>query len=170
MGVFMIRRFSVSALLLVSACATTEGPSSTAAFRTTDFSWSSASGRGRVDGQLVFRADGKAYSCTSSGVVLTPETPWTRQRMETLYKSSSHAIVPAAEARARTPASRSGDYSAFVKHADCNNAGLFSFGGLPNGAWYAITVAKPIAPASGPDMAIMRRIEIRDGGTVSVKL
>src|SRR5690348_12002425 len=103
----MIRRLalSVSALLLVSACATTEKPSSqaSAAFRTADFTWSSASGRGRVDGRLVYRSGGKAYSCTSSGVVLTPETPWTRQRMETLYKSSSHAVVPAAEARARTP-------------------------------------------------------------------
>ena len=170
----MIRRlaFSISALLLVSACATTEKPSSQGpvVFRASDFSWSSASGRGRVDGQLVYRSGGKTYSCTSSGVVLTPETPWTRQRMETLYNSSSHAVLPAAEARARTPAARTGDYSAFVKHADCNSAGLFSFEGLPNGAWYAITVAKPVAPATGPDMAIMRRVEIRDGGTVSVKL
>jgi hypothetical protein len=170
----MVRRLalSISALLLVSACATTEGPSSRepVTFRAADFSWSTASGRGRVAGQLVFRSSGKAYSCMSSGVVLTPETPWTRQRMETLYKSSSHAVLPAAEARARTPASRTGDYSAYVKHADCNNAGLFSFEGLPNGVWYAITVAKPVAPATGPDMAIMQRVEIRDGGTVSVKL
>lgn len=170
----MIRRlaFSLSALLLVSACATTEEPASheRAVFRAADFSWSTASGRGRVDGQLVFRSGGKPYSCTSSGVVLTPETPWTRQRMETLYKSSSHAVLPAAEARARTPAGRTGDYSAFVKHADCNSAGLFSFEGLPSGVWYAITVAKPVAPASGPDMAIMQRVEIRDGGVVSVKL
>lgn len=169
----MIRRLilSISALLLVSACATMQEPSSQAAtFRAADFSWSSAAGRGRVDGQLVYRADGKAYSCTSSGVVLTPQTPWTKQRMETLYKSSSHAVVPAADARARTPTGKTGDYSAFVKHADCNAQGHFAFEGLPNGTWFAITVAKPVAPATGPDMAIMQRIEIHDGGTVSVKL
>ena len=62
----MIRRLaiSISALLLVSACATTEGPPSheRAEFRAADFSWSTASGRGRVDGQLVFRSGGKPYS------------------------------------------------------------------------------------------------------------
>jgi len=44
------------------------------------------------------------------------------------------------------------------------------FSGLANGAWFVITVAKPVAPGKGPDIAIMRRVEIRGGKPVGVDL
>ena len=100
-----------------------------------------------------------AYTCAE--VVLTPETPWVRRRMEILYLSSDKAALPAAEVRGRTPPERSQDYSAFARRTPCDPSGNFVFTGLPDGAWYVITVAKPKAPDTGADVAIMRRVETR---------
>ncbi|HEX5378148.1 MAG TPA: hypothetical protein VFW47_06215 [Phenylobacterium sp.] len=176
----MIKRLAVlGVLLLSSACATTQGPPPpavaratppTAEFRPSDFAWSTVAGGGRIQGQLSYRPGGKRYSCADSGVLLTPETPWTRRRMEILYTSAEHAALPAGEVRGRTPPGRSGDYSAFVKRATCDSTGRFSFEGLADGAWFVITVAKPATSGAGPDMAIMRRVVVRGGRAVAVSL
>ena len=175
-----IRLLSASAaLLLVAACAPTlgpppppppgGGPATAGVFRAEDFSWSAVPGSGRVDGRLTYKSGQTRYSCTGAGVVLTPETPWTRRRMTILYTSAERAALPADEVRARTPSAPSGDYSAFVKRAVCDANSAFSFSGLANGAWYVITVAKPVS-GSGPDIAVMRRVEVRGGRAVKVEL
>ncbi len=138
-------------------------------FRKTDFAWSTGAGKGEIEGQLAFRQGSVAYSCADAGVLLTPETPWVRRRMQILYTSSDKATLPAAEVRARTPPERNQDYSSFVKRAACDTAGHFDFGALPDGAWYVITVARPAAPGSGADMAIMRRVVVK-GGKVKLTL
>ena len=175
-----IRLLSASAaLLLVAACAPTlgpppppppgGGPATAGVFRAEDFSWSAVPGSGRVDGRLTYKAGQTRYSCTGAGVVLTPETPWTRRLMSILYTSADRAALPADEVRARTPSAPSGDYSAFVKRAVCDANSAFSFSGLANGAWYVITVAKPVS-GPGPDIAVMRRVEVRGGRAVKVEL
>lgn len=166
--------------MLLSACATTSQPPAPVAmgaarpanaeFRTADFAWSTAAGKARIDGQLRYKDGGQAYSCAGSGVILTPETPWTRRRMEILYKSPSSATLPASDVRGRTPPGRSSDYSAFVKHAGCDASGRFSFSGLPDGAWFVITVAKPVTPGAGQEMAIMRRVTTGGARATAVKL
>lgn len=176
-----LRTLCIAAFLLLGACATTENPpakrgaaqaplgaSGPAAFRTADFAWSTASGSGAVQGQVAFRQHGTAYGC--SGVVLTPETPWVRQRISILYRSTDSAALPADEVRKRTPPERSQDYSNYVKRATCDAAGRFGFTGLPDGAWFVITVVKPSGGGAGPEIAIMRRISIRGGKSVSVRL
>jgi len=102
-------------------------------------------------------------------VLLTPETPWVRRRMEILYTSADKATLPATEVRARTPPERNQDYSSFVKRASCDAAGHFAFNALPEGTWYVITVARPVAPATGTDMAIMRRVVVK-GAKVKLTL
>ena len=169
-----------AALLLVAACAPTLGPPppppppgstppSPGVFRPEDFSWSAVPGPGRIEGRLAYRAGQTRYSCAGAGVVLTPETPWTRRRMTILYTSAERAALPADEVRARTPSAPSGDYSAFVKRTVCDQNSRFSFSGLASGAWYVITVAKPIG-GPGPDIAIMKRVEVRGGRVVAVDL
>lgn len=148
----------------------TGGPPSATAFRPQDFAWSTAPGAGRVDGRLVYRQGQTRYTCQGAGVVLTPETLWSRRRMTILYNSPDRAALPVAEVRARTPSAPSGDYSAFVKRTVCDANSRFSFSGLANGAWYVITVAKPAAGAAGTEIAIMRRVEIRGGRAVAVDL
>jgi hypothetical protein len=171
----------VSALALVAACAPTlgppppppppgYGPPSATVFRPGDFSWSAVPGKGRIDGHLGFRAGPNAYSCAGAGVILTPETLWTRRRMTILYNSPISAALPVDEVRARTPSAPGDDYSTFVRRTTCDPGNRFSFSGLPNGAWYVITVAKPAPGASGPNMAIMRRVEVRGGRPAAAEL
>jgi hypothetical protein len=136
-------------------------PSGDESFRKSDFAWSTAVGKGEIDGQLTFRQGNVAYSCVDAGVLLTPETPWVRRRMSILYSSSDKAALPAADVRARTPPERNQDYSSFVKRAACDATGHFDFSALPDGVWYVITVARPAPPAKGGDMAIMRRVAVK---------
>lgn len=170
---------AVGALLLLGACASPGGPTpsasraapATAAFRSADFAWSKAPGKNTIDGQLAYSPRGEAFTCANSAVVLTPETPWVRARMMILYNSDRYAALPAAEVRGRTPPERSQDYSDFVRRTTCDASGHFSFSGLPDGPWFVITVAKPTAGAAqGREMAIMRRVTLRNGQTVRVKL
>lgn len=162
----------------LAACATTEGPSgaippppapppneqppSANVFRQQDFAWSTVPGRASIQGALGYRAGQVRYGCQGGDVVLTPETPWSRRRMTILYGSPVSAAVPVATVRARTPSAPSGDYAAFVRHASCDAANKFTFNGLPDGAWFVITVAKPVGGAGEP-VAVMRRVETRGG-------
>ena len=174
--------WTMSGLILLAGCASTGGgggakpsapsaaPAASAAFRTTDFAWSKAPGKGAIDGQLAYSPKGVAYGCAGSTVVLTPETPWVRSRMMVLYQSTDVARLPAAEVRGRTPPERSQDYSSFVRRTTCDATNRFSFTGLPDGAWFVITVAKAVNPAQGQDIAIMRRVTIKNGGTAQARL
>jgi hypothetical protein len=56
-----------------------------------------------------------------------------------------------------------------VKRTTCDDADQFAFGGLPDGAWYAITVAKP-ANGAGSTVALMKRVVVRGGRTTAVVL
>ncbi len=152
-----------------SASAGAGGEAANAAFRKADFSWSTSPGKGEIEGQLAFKQGSVTYGCAAAGVLLTPETPWVRRRMEILYTSADKATLPAAEVRARTPPERNQDYSTFVKRSACDAAGHFNFGALPDGAWYVITVARPVAPGTGAEMAIMRRVMVK-GGKVKLTL
>ena len=133
------------------------------AFHPEEFGWSKAPGRGQLQGTVSFRAGQTRYTCAASDVLLTPETPWSRRRMNILYGSSFSAAVPVALVRERSPSAPSGDYASFVRHAVCDGANHFSFAGLPDGAWYVITVAKPVGNPNGEKVAIMRRVETRTG-------
>jgi hypothetical protein len=133
-------------------------------FRESDFAWSYAPGSGKVVGQLAYRGMGR-YTCGKA--ILTPETPWTRERMQILYLSDLTADVPVEEARARTPTAHEQEYERFVRVADCDPSGRFTFSGLPNGAWYMITSATPVG--GGAKMALMRRVETH-GATVAITL
>jgi hypothetical protein len=152
----------------LAACATVptnnSGPRpSSSAFSAEDFAWSAASGRGSIDGRVSFSRDGQAFTCTGS-VALTPYTPYTRARFQTLYGSTDRAAVPEAVVRARTVENPSADYRSFVRSATCQN-GRFEFSGLPDGDWFIIT---PVS-AGGDRIVLMRRIGTR-GGRVSVTL
>lgn len=137
-------------------------PGSTA-FSAEDFAWSAASGRGSIDGRVAFSRDGQAFACTGS-VALTPDTPYTRARFQTLYGSTDRAAIPEAVVRARTVENPSADYRSFVRSATCQN-GRFEFTGLPDGDWFIIT---PVS-AGGDRIVLMRHIGTR-GGRVSVTL
>ena len=159
-----------------AACAPTMGPPPPGAmtgpvtFDARQFAWSQASGANTIAGRLTYKQGATAFSCAGSSVVLTPETPWSRRRMEVLYGSAERAALPSDEVRARTPSAPAGDAGPFVKRATCDDTGRFTFSGLPDGAWYAITVARPAGQGSAPATALMRRVVTRGGRTVQLVL
>ncbi len=158
---------AVGLTLTLAACETTPAPSAEPAFNAAAFTWSTARGRGQINGRLVHTARGVTYSCQGAGAVLTPETPWVRRRMQSLYGSTEKAVEPVAAVRQRMPAG-SPNYDAYVRRSPCDAQGRFSFGGLPDGAWYLITSGMP--SPSGAQLAFMRRVVIRGGAAVEVSL
>ncbi|WP_297696983.1 hypothetical protein [Phenylobacterium sp.] len=139
------------------------------AFRAHDFAWSQQPGANTIAGRLIYQRGTTRYTCAGAIVILTPETTWSRRRMEVLYLSSERAALPADEVRARTAEAPPGDSSPFIKRATCDSTDRFSFTRLPDGAWYAITIGRPVK-GTGPSLALMRRVVTRGGRTVTVGL
>jgi hypothetical protein len=136
-------------------------------FRTADFAWATSPGAGRIEGRLVVGRG--QFTCSGGSVILMPETPWVRARMQQLYGATTGAVLPAAEVRARTPKAPDA-LNPYVRSTACDAQSRFGFAGLANGAWYIITVAKAIVPGRGEETAIMRRVTIVDGRPVSLEL
>src|SRR5688500_8828064 len=171
---------TVAVAALAAACSSTPGPapgvssgppptvSSTAQFNAGDFAWSQRSGGNIIAGKVAYRQGAVRYTCAGLAVVLTPETPWSARRMAALYGSTERAALPSDEVRRRTPSAPAGDAGPYVKRTTCDDADQFAFGGLPDGAWYAITIAKPVGGSNGATVALMRRVVVRGGRTVPV--
>jgi hypothetical protein len=137
-------------------------------FNPDEFAWSTQPGRDVLTGVMAYRRGETVYGCTGEDVLLIPETPWSRRRMIVLYGSTNSAAVPVSIVRARTPSASTGDYARYVRRTSCDAEGRFSFAGLPDGAWYVITVAKPLG-GQGEGVALTRRVELR-GGTRNITL
>lgn len=183
----MTRDLRISLLLagalaaLVSACAPSLGPpppTATASaptfsgpvnFSPAEFAWSQRAGANIIAGKVAYRQGSVRYTCAGSAVVLTPETAWSSRRMAVLYGATDRAALPSDEVRARTPRAPPGDAGPFVKRTTCDDADQFAFGSLPDGAWYAITVVKPVG-VTAPSMALMKRVVVRGGKTVALGL
>lgn len=138
------------------------GPS--AAFRVADFAPSARTGDAAIEGRVAFGRDGQSFDCTGS-VALTPDTPYTRQRFQTLYGSTEQAAVPEAVVRARTVPDPNADYRSYVRSQTCSG-GRFRFSNLPAGGWFLIT---PVS-AGGDRIILMRHVVTRAGSTANVTL
>lgn len=149
--------------------ATLPPPSGNPNFSAPEFAWSQRPGGNIIAGRVTYRQGAIRYTCAGASVVLTPETAWSRRRMAALYGSTERSALPADEVRARTPSAPAGDAGPFVKRTNCDDADQFAFGSLADGAWFAITVARP-ATGSGPTVALMKRVVVRGGRTTAVTL
>ncbi len=136
------------------------------AFRDSDFAWSTGSGGGSVDGILAYKSG--SYTCSGGTVVLVPETPWSRARMRVLYNSTTASAMSVDDVKARTPPQSNGDYQKYARSTQCDAQNHFSFANLPNGGWYAITVATP-SSGTGEKVAVMKHVTT-SGGNVKVTL
>lgn len=156
---------------LLAACAPMDGPGAvlpvvpSSAFDAADFAWSIAPGSASIDGQVQYRQEGRAFRCTGS-VGLTPETPYTRARFQTLYGSTDGAALPEAVVRARTVADPNADYRAYVRSETCTN-NAFRFDGLPDGGWFVIV---RVGGEGVEPTVLMRRVVTRGGRAVAVVL
>jgi hypothetical protein len=177
----MVRvRLIAAALLAASAtaCAPTLGPpppgypapgSHEPAFRPHDFAWSQQSGDNTIAGRLIYQRGSTRYTCAGATVILTPETTWSRRRMEILYLSADRAALPIDEVRARQAKAPPGDSGPYIKSTTCDTTDRFSFSRLPDGSWFVITIGKPVH-GTGPTLALMRQVTTHGGRTASVGL
>lgn len=176
---------ALSAAALVSACAPSLGPpppgmpprpeppppaAANAPFSAADFAWSQRPGGNIIAGRVAYSESGQRFTCAGSSVVLTPETPWSRRRMAALYGSTDQAALPTDEVRSRTASAPAGDAGPYVKRTTCDEAGQFAFGGLADGAWYAITIVRPARDPKGATIALMKRVAVRGGRTFPVTM
>ncbi len=85
------------------ACTPTLGPppagptgssAANAVFSAAAFAWSQQPGDNIIAGRAGFQLGRVRYTCAGSTVVLTPETPWLRQRMYVLYGSTEQSALP----------------------------------------------------------------------------
>ena len=143
-------------------------PPADTSFHAGDFAWSQAPGRNTLAGALG-HGGAVRYSCAGATVVLTPETPWSTRRMQVLYRSDQHAALPADDVRSRQNQAPPGDSNPYVKRALCDAADRFTFTNLPDGAWYVVTIAKPVG-GGGPSLAVMRRVATRGGRVTAFEL
>jgi hypothetical protein len=156
-----------AAAAVLSACGTVPSNGGMAprssAFDARDFAWSTHTGRAAIDGRVDYRRDGQTFTCTGS-VILTPDTPYTRARFQTLYGSTDRAALPEAVVRARTAPDPNADYRTFVRSETCRD-GRFAFTDLPDGGWFIIS---PVS-AGGDRVVLMRHVNTRSG-RISVTL
>jgi hypothetical protein len=173
----MIRIAAPSALvaLALASCAPSLGPPppsapppapiANAQFSAADFAWSQRPGTNIIAGRTAYRQGVVRFTCAGGSVVLTPETAWSRRRMTALYGSAERAALPADEVRARTPNAPPGDAAPFIKRTTCDEADQFAFANLADGAWFAITIVRPVNVTNGQSVALMRRVVVRGGRT-----
>lgn len=143
----------------------TPTPLPSAAFNAQDFAWSARDGQNSIEGRIAYRRDGQPFSCIGS-VGLTPDTPYTRARFQTLYGSTTGAAVPVAVVRARDVADPNADYRSFVRSSTCRD-NAFSFQGLPDGSWFVIA---PVRAGADDPIVLMQRVQTRGGRAVAVTL
>ena len=156
----------------LAACAPVPGPSpypvAPAAFSTADFAWSQQPGRAAIDGRIAFNLRGETYDCTGP-VVLTPDTPYTRQRFNTLYGSVNRAAIPEPIVRARNVPDPNADYRSFVRQERCTD-NRFRIADLPNGNWFLIATVSSTVSSGAERIVLMRRVETRGGRAITVTL
>jgi hypothetical protein len=169
----MKRALLISTLsLTAAACASTyegslpppppppvEQPAPGPAFDRQQFAWSTKPGTAQIKGAVSYAP---GYSCAGGKVVLTPDAPYSRQRIRNLYGSVDHAAAPVSEVRGRQKARAGEDYSQFVRTADCGADNRFSFRDLPAGGWFIIVAASQEG-GEGEPVALLRRVVLKKG-------
>lgn len=149
-----------------------EAPPSPPTFRAEDFAWSAGAGPNAISGEVLYRGPrGERWTCTGGPVALTPETPYSRRRIQIIYGSTQAAVEPIAEIRRRSIANPNPEINRFVRTVRCTAHDTFAFSALPDGDYYLIAAVHPRrGQGSSEGVAVMRRVEIRGGGAHRIVL
>jgi hypothetical protein len=143
-----------------------QGPPPGPAFDHQQFMWSTRPGTARIKGVVAY---GHGFSCAGGKVVLTPDAPYSRRRIQNLYGSTEHAAAPVSVVRSRQKSKAGEDYSQFVRTADCGADNRFSFSDLPAGSWFVIVAASPES-GKGEAVALLRRVTVKKGEVRAVTM
>jgi hypothetical protein len=165
----MKTRLVAAALLgaCASACASSGGygppppppiSQAPATFDPADFAWSQQAGVASIRGGIAYRGPNAPYVCRDAAVALTPDTPYSRERILRLYGSTERAAVPVSIVRSRQAGAPSNAFSKFVRSTRCNIDNQFVFDRLPPGSWFVIVAVKPQS-GQGEQVALLRRVQ-----------
>ena len=141
-----------------------EGPQT---FRPSDFAWSLGIGTNAIVGEIDYHpSSGEVWTCAGQSVGLTPETPYSAERMRIMYGSSVRAIERVGAVRARGAARPGADYSQFARSVTCDGRSAFAFRNLPDGAFFVLARIHPRGRAETDEsgLVILQRVEVHGGG------
>jgi hypothetical protein len=130
-------------------------------FRAEDFAWSTRPGTAHIRGFTS-----PAQSCAGNAVALTPETPYSRERIGRLYGSTEYAVVPTVVVRGKIITNDNPAMRGYVRSARCDSTGAFAFDNLPAGAFFIIA---EVGGPSGPRV-VMRRVTAVAGRVLQAPL
>ena len=171
-----LRVLGLLAVLMAAGCETTAPPPPPppppppiprndfviqAPYRAEDFAWSMGIGSARIHVTTV-----PGRSCAGNSVALTPDTPYSRERIRALYGSSESASEPVEQVRSRVIANDNADMRRFVRASRCDANGAAAFDGLPAGAFFIIA---EVSDPRGPRV-VMRRVTTSAGRLVTAAL
>jgi hypothetical protein len=132
-----------------------------APFHAEDFAWSTIPGTAHIRGLTA-----PAQSCAGNAVALTPDTPYSRERILKLYGSTDYAMVPTPVVRAKVIANDNPAIRGYVRGARCDSRGAFAFDNLPAGSFFIIA---EVGDPSGQKV-VMRRVTTVAGRVLQVPL
>lgn len=130
-------------------------------FRADDFAWSVRPGTARILGLTA-----QGASCAGKAVALTPDTPYSRERIHALYGAADYAVVPIEVVRAKTIVNDNPAIRGYVRAARCDQNGTFVFDKLPAGPYFIIAEVQD----PGGAKVIMRRVVAVAGRTLQAPL
>jgi hypothetical protein len=130
-------------------------------FRAEDFGWSTAPGTAHIKGLTA-----AGHSCAGNAVALTPDTPYSRERIMKLYGSADYAVIPTDVVRSKVITNDNPAVRGFVRGARCDAGGNFAFDNIPAGSFFIIA---EVTDPTGPKV-VMRRVTAVMGRVLQVPL
>jgi hypothetical protein len=133
----------------------------TTPFAAADFAWSTAPGTAAIRGLTA-----PGQSCAGNAVALTPDTPYSRERIGKLYGNTEYAMIPTPLVRAKVIVNDNPAMRGYVRGARCDSNGMFTFDKLPAGSFFIIA---EVGDPSGPKV-VMRRVTTVAGRVLQAPL
>jgi hypothetical protein len=130
-------------------------------FRAEDFAWSTVPGTARIHGVT---APGR--TCAGRLVALTPDTPYSRERIRKLYGSAEAAMIPSEVVRGKVIANDNPAMRPLVRSVRCDASGGFTFDNLPAGPFFLISEVTDPAGLR----VLMRHVDAMAGHTLQLNL
>ncbi len=87
---------------------------------------------------LIRRRNGGIVTCAGAPVRLVPATPYQRERMQTIYGSTTRGFNPAWGGRSITFENEHPNYKSYIVDTVCDSQGMFKFENLADGSYYVI--------------------------------
>lgn len=121
-------------------------------------------GNNTIKGQaFINQAGGGSVNCGGRGVLLVPETQYSRERIFSLYGSVDSGYFPNYKS-ARLRAPNNLEYSASMRKTDCDGQGNYIFENVADGGYFVMSyITWGVQTVEGG--TIMRRVSVSGGVT-----